>query len=220
MVYLGSAAWMLFMAVMSDRPRIRNQALTLGLGLGAMLAGLLVVVPAAGTAMSTMFSRFGSQSLMNALLVTQLAWIAAAAFGIAGYSLSRFGRRLRSARAAALEVVAIGAAVALVPASVHHLTLLVVLVPAAAAGVAATLLEDVERPVAVLAGLLATAAFALVFAASRALPSLGLAELLLGTTALAYAVGRWTDLHPASGERPSLLLGAGLVFGFLLVYKL
>jgi len=100
MLYLGSAAWMLFIAALSDWPRIRDHALTLGLGLGAMLAALLVAVPAEGTALATMFSGFGSRGLWNALLVTQLAWVAAAVFGLAGYSLSRFGRRLRSARAA------------------------------------------------------------------------------------------------------------------------
>ena len=220
MLYLGSAAWMLCMALMSDRPRIRDHTLTLGLGLGALLAGLLIAVPAAGTALATLFSGFGSRGLLNALVVTQVAWIAVAAFGIAGYSLSRVGRRLRSARAAVLEVIGVGAAVALVPASARHLSLVIVLVPAAAAAVAATLLGGVERPVAVLAGVLATAAFVVVFAVCRAFPSLGLAELLLGTGALAYAVGRLTDLHPASAERPSLILGIGLVCGFVLVYKL
>jgi len=220
MLYLGSAAWMLFMAALSDWPRIRDHPLTFGTGLGAMLAALLVVVPAAGTALATMFSGFGSRGLWNALLVTQLAWLAAAVFGLAGYSLSRFGRRLRSARAAVFEVIGIGASAALVPASAHHLTLLIVLVPAAVAGVATTLLEGVERPTAVLAGLLATAAFAVVFGLCRAITQLGLVELMVGIGALAYVVGRWTDLHPASTQKPTLWLGIGLVSGFVLGYKL
>jgi len=220
MLYLGSAAWMLFIAALSDWPRIRDHALTLGLGLGAMLAALLVAVPAAGTALATMFSGFGSRGLWNALLVTQLAWVAAAVFGLAGYSLSRFGRRLRSARAAVFEVIGIGASAALIPASAHHLTLLIVLVPAAVAGAATTLLDGVERPAAVLAGLLATAAFALVFAVCRAYPQLALAELVVGTGSLAYVIGRWTDLHPAATEKPTLWLGIGLVCGFVLAYKL
>lgn len=220
MLYLSSAAWALCVAVMCDRPRVRDHALTLGLGLGALLAALLVAVPGAGTALGTAFPNFGGNALVDELIVTQAAWLITAAFAIGGYLLSRLGRRLRTPRAAVLEVVGMGAAAALVPASVGHLTLLLVLVPAAVAGVAATLLEEVPRPAAVLAGLLATAAFAAVFAICHAVPFLALPQLMLGSAALAYALGRWTDLHPASVSRPSVLLWVSLAAGFLLVYKL
>lgn len=220
MLYLSSGAWMLSVALMCERARVRDHVLTFGLGLGALLAALLVAVPAAGTALGTLFPNFGGSAVLDELIVTQSAWIVTAACAIAGYALSRLSRRLRSPRALVLEVVGLGAAAALVPASVQHLTLLLVLVPAAVAGVAATLLEDVERPAAVLAGLLATAAFAAVFALCRAVPAAGLAQLVAGSSTLAYAVGRWTDLHPASVARPTVLLWVALVAGFLLGYKL
>jgi hypothetical protein len=220
MLYLSSAAWMLGVAVMCDRPRVRDHVLTLGAGLGALLAALLVAVPAAGTALGTAFPNFGGSALWDELIVTQSAWIATAACAIAGYGLSRLGRRLRSPRALVLEVVAVGGAAALIPATAQHLTVLLVLVPAAAAGVAATLLEEVERPAAVLAGLLATAAFTAVFGLCRAVPGLALPQLLLGSAALAYVLGRWTDLHPASAARPGIPLWLALAAGFLLVYKL
>lgn len=220
MLYLSAAAWMLGVTVMCDRRWLRDHVVTLGAGLGAMLAGLLVAVPAAGTALGTRLPNFGGRGILDEFFVTQTAWIAMAACAVAGYGLSRLGRRLRSPRARALEVIGLGAAAALIPAGTRHLTLLLVLVPAAMAGVAATLLESVERPAAVLAGLLATAAFAAVFALCRALPDLGLAELTLGAAALAYAVGRWTDLHPASAARPSILLWGALAAGFLLAYRL
>jgi len=219
MLYLSSAAWMLCVAVLCDRPRARDHVATLGLGLGALLAALMVSVPAAGTALGSLLPRLGG-GMVGVLIVSQSAWIATAAFAIAGYALSRLGRRIRTPRALVLEVVAIGAAAALVPASVQHLTLLLVLVPGAAAGVAATLLEDVPRPAAVLAGLLATLMFAAVFAACRFVPGLGLAQLLLGSAGLAYAVGRWTDLHPASVAKPGILLWVTLAGGFLLGYRL
>ncbi|HKF75950.1 MAG TPA: hypothetical protein VKF59_07390 [Candidatus Dormibacteraeota bacterium] len=220
MVYLSSAAWMLSVAVMCDRARMRDHVLTFGLGLGALLAALLVAVPAAGTALGTLFPNFGGHALLDELIVTQGAWIIMAACAIAGYGLSRLARRVRSPRALVLEVVALGAAAALVPASLQHLTLLLVLVPAAVAGVAATLLEEVERPASVLAGLLATAAFAAVFVLCRAVPALGLPQLVVGSAGLAYAVGRWTDLHPVSVSRPGVLLWVALAGGFLLGYKL
>ena len=91
------------------------------------------------------------------------------------------------------------------------------LVPAAVAGTAATLLEDVPRPVAVLAALLATIAFAVTFAVARWIP-FGVAGLLLGVGVLAFAVGRWTDLHPMSMARPTPLLWAALACGFILTY--
>jgi len=219
-LYLSSAAWMLSVAVLCDRPRVRDHVLTLGLGLGALLAAMLVAVPAAGTALGTLFPNFGGSAIWDELIVTQTAWIATAAFAVGGYALSRFGRRLRSERSAVLEVVAMGAGAALVPASMQHLTVLLVLVPAAVAGVAATLLEEVERPAAVLAGLLATLAFAAVFAVCRAVPGLGLPQLALGSAVLAYGLGRWTDLHPASLARPNVLLWVALAGGFLLAYKL
>lgn len=220
MVYLSSAAWMLSVAVMVDRMRLRDHAVTFGLGVGALLAALLVAVPAAGTAIGTMFPNFGGSAIVDELIVTQGAWVAVAACAVAGYGLSRLARRVRSPRSLVLEVVALGAAAALVPASLQHLTVLLVLVPAAVAGLAATLLEEVERPAAVLAGLLATAAFAAVFALCRAVPALGLPEVVAGSAALAYAVGRWTDLHPASVARPGVLLWVALAAGFLLGYKL
>jgi hypothetical protein len=97
---------------------------------------------------------------------------------------------------------------------------LLVLVPAAVAGVAATLLEEVPRPAAVMAGLLATLAFAAVFAVCRFVPGLALPQLLLGSATLAYALGRWTDLHPASVAKPGIPLWVALAGGFLLGYKL
>jgi type IV secretory pathway TrbD component len=111
-----------------------------------------------------------------------------------------------------------GAGAALIPASIVHIGFLLVLVPAAVAGTAATLLEEVPRPVAILAGLLATAAFAVTFAVARWL-QFGVPELLLGVAVLAYALGRWTDLHPASAARPTLLLWLSLACGFVLAYK-
>lgn len=220
MLYVSSAAWMLCVAAMYDRPRLRDNVLTLGIGLGAMLAALLVAVPAAGTAVGTLLPGFGGNAMIGELIVSQSAWLLTAGFAIAGYALSRLGRRLRSPRAAVAEVAALGAAAALVPASAQHLSLLLVLVPAAVAGVAATLLEDVERPVAVLAGLLATFGFVVVFAVCRAVPELALVQLVLGSAALAYALGRWTDLHPASLARPGILLWVALVGSFIATYKL
>jgi hypothetical protein len=220
MLYVSCAAWMLCAALLSDRARLRDHVLTLGLGLGALLAALLVAVPAAGTALATVLPGFGRGGVVGELIVTQAAWIMTAAFAIGGYALSRLGRRLRSPRALVLEVIGLGAAAALVPASAQHLAFLLVLAPAAMAGVAATLLEDVPRPAAVLAGLLATLALAAVFAICRAVPGLGLAQLMLGSAALAYALGRWTDLHPASVRQAGALLWVALAGGFLLVYKL
>ena len=219
MVYLGAASWMFFMALLGDRPRLRDHVATLGLGLGALLAALLFAFPTAGTALATVIPTGGSRDILTELFVTQAAWIATAAVGIAGYALSRAGRRLRTPRALALEVIALGSAAALVPASVQHLSFLVPLFPAAVAGVAATLLEDVPRPVAVLAGLLATAGFVVVFVAARGVPQLGVAGLLLGIGVLAYGLGRWTDLHPASTAKPTPLLWSALACGFVLAYK-
>jgi len=221
MLYLGSAAWMLGMAVLGDRPRVRDHALTLGVGLGALLAGLLIAVPAAGTAGATTLASPGDRSTMRAFLAGQSAWLATAVFLLAGYALSRLGRRIRSPRALALEVIVIGGAAALVPAASHHLGAMAVLVPLAAAGVAASLLEDVPRPLAVLAGLLATGAFALLFTLAHAAEGpAALAALLAGVVAGAYAVGRWSDLHPAAASRPSKLTFVGLAAGFLLAYRL
>ena len=219
MVYLAAGSWMLVMALLGDRARLRDHVVTLGLGLGALLAALLFAVPAAGTALATAMPSFGARDILRELFVTQVAWVATAVVGLAGYALSRAARRIRSPRALTFEVIGLGAGAALIPASTHHLGFLVVLVPGAMAGAAATLLEEVPRPVAVLAGLLGTLAFAVVFLAARWLTSLGVFELLLGTAVLAYALGRWTDLHPASVVRPSPLLWASLACGFMLTYK-
>lgn len=221
MLYLASAAWMLGMAVFGDRPRIRDHALTLGVGLGALLAALLVAVPAAGAAAATSLVDPGDRSLMRTFFVGQSAWLATGVLVLAGYGLSRLGRRIRSARALALEVVAIGAGSALVPAATHHLSFLLVLVPAAAAGLAGTLLEAAERSLMVLAGLLGTAVFALVFALGHAAEGLpAVVAMLAGVAAIAYCVGRWSDLHPAAASKPSRLVFLGLLAGFLLAYKL
>jgi hypothetical protein len=218
MVYLGAASWMFFMALLGDRPRLRDHVVTLGVGLGALLAALLVAVPAAGTALGTAVPGAAHGDMVQELFVTQGAWIATAGVGIGGYALSRLGRTLRRPRQLTFEVLGMSAAAALVPASLHHLSFLLVLVPGAVAGVAATLLEEVSRPVAVLAGLLGTLVFVAVFLGARAFPVLGLPELLLGTAGLAYALGRWTDLHPASMQRPGPLLWAALACGFVLAY--
>ena len=69
-----------------------------------------------------------------------------------------------------------------------------------------------------LAGLLATLAFAVTFALARVLP-FGVVELTLGVGVLAYVLGRWTDLHPASASRPTILLWIALACGFVLAYK-
>lgn len=222
MIYVASASWMLFAALLADYPRLRDHPLSLGLGMGALLGALLLAVPALGTALGTALAAGlpAGGDLLRELALAQAAWLLAAATGLAGYTASRAARRLRGLRAPALEVVGLGAAGALVPATAHHLGALLVLVPAATAGVAATVLESIPRPAAVLSCLLATATFALVFALSRSLPGLATAWLLLGTAALAYAVGRWSDLHPAAARRPQPLLWAGLAGGFLLVYKL
>jgi hypothetical protein len=217
-VYLGAASWLFFMALLGDRPRLRDHVVTLGLGLGSLLAALLVAVPAAGTALATAVPGGVQGGIVKELVVTQGAWVATAAVGIGGYALSRAGRRLQQPRQLAFEVLLLSAAGALVPASLHHLSFLLVLVPGAMAGVAATLLEETARPVAVLAGLLGTGVFVAVFVLARALPGLGLVELLLGTAGIAYALGRWTDLHPASLQRPSPLLWAALACGFALAY--
>jgi len=217
-VYIGAGSWMFFMALLGDRPRLRDHVVTLGLGLGSLLAALLVAVPAAGTALGTAVPGAVHGDMIQELFVTQGAWIATAAVGIGGYALSRFGRRFREPRPLAYEVLALSAVAALVPASLHHLSFLLVLVPGAVAGVAVTLLEETPRPVAVLVGLLGTLLFGVVFLAARALPVLGLPELLLGTAGIAYALGRWTDLHPASLQRPGPLLWAALACGFVLAY--
>ena len=52
MVYLAAGSWMLVMAILGDRPRLRDNVVTLGLGLGALRASLLFAVPAAGTALA------------------------------------------------------------------------------------------------------------------------------------------------------------------------
>lgn len=221
MLYLASAVWMLGVAALADHPRLRDHALTLGVGLGALLGALLIAVPAAGTAAATGLVDPGDRSLLRAFFVGQSAWLGTAVFVLAGYGLSRLGRRVRSHRALALEVVAIGAAAALIPAAAHRSGALVVLVPAAAAGLAATLLEEVERPLAVLAGLLATAAFALTFLGAHAAQGTpAVAALLLGVAAAGYCLGRWADLHPAAILRPSRLVLAGLAAGFLAAYRL
>lgn len=219
MVYLSAGSWMLVMALLGDRPRLRDHVVTLGLGLGALLAALLFAVPAAGTALATAMPTFGGRDILHELFVTQTAWVATAVVGLGGYALSRPARRMRSPRSLVCEVIGLAAGAALIPASTHHLGFLMVLVPGAMAGVATTLLEEVPRPVAVLAGLLATLAFALVFLAARWLASLAVFELLLGIAVLAYGLGRWTDLHPASVVRPSPLLWAALACGFVLTYK-
>jgi type IV secretory pathway TrbD component len=217
MVYLGAGSWLLFSWLFGDRAAVRDHVVTFGLGVGALLAALLFAVPQAGTALGTAMPMTDRTDILQQLLVSQGAWVATAAVGIVGYGLSRPARRFRSPRALTYEVIALGAGAALIPAAVVHLGFLLVLVPAAVAGTAATLLEEVPRPVAVLAGLLATVAFAVTFAIARWLP-FGVTELLLGVGVLAYAVGRWTDLHPASTAKPSPLLWVSLACGFVLAY--
>lgn len=218
MVYLGTASWLLFAWLFGDRPRLRDHVVTLGLGLGALLAALLYAVPQAGTALGTAIPTPDSHDIIQQLIVSQGAWVATAAVGLAGYALSRPARRIRSPRALTYEVILIGAGAALIPASAHHVGFLLVLVPAAVAGTAATLLEEEPHPVAVLAGLLATVAFAVMFVMARWLP-FTVPELLLGIAVVAYVLGRWTDLHPVSAARPTRLLWASLACGFALVYK-
>ncbi len=218
MVYLGTGSWLLFTWLLGDRPRLRDHVVTLGVGLGALLAALLFAVPEAGTAVATAIPVTDSHDIIQQLVVSQGAWVATAAVGLAGYALSRTARRIRSPRSHTYEVIGLGAGAALIPASVHHIGFLLVLVPATVAGVSATLLEEVPRPVAVLAGLLATLAFAVTFVVAR-WATIGLPELLVGIAALAYALGRWTDLHPASAARPKPLLWASLACGFVLTYK-
>jgi hypothetical protein len=217
MVYLGAGSWLLFSWIFGDRPSVRDHVVTFGVGVGALLAALLFAVPQAGTAVGTALPMTDSGDILQQLLVSQGAWVATAAVGVAGYGLSRKGRRIRSPRGHALEVIAMGAGAALIPASVVHVGFMLVLVPAAVAGTAATLLEEVPRPGAILAGLLATVAFVVTFAVARLVP-FGVVELLLGVGVVAYAVGRWTDLHPASAARPTPLLWAALACGFILTY--
>jgi len=218
MVYLGAGSWLLFSWLFGDRPRVRDHVVTFGLGVGAILAALLFAVPQAGTALGTAIPMTDPSDILQQLLVSQGAWIAAAGVGLAGYALSRPARKIRSPRAHAYETIALGAGAALIPAASVHLGFLLVLTPAAVAGAAATLLEEVPRPVAVLAGLLATLAFAVTFALARVLP-FGVVELTLGVGVLAYVLGRWTDLHPASASRPPILLWIALACGFVLAYK-
>ena len=218
MVYLGAGSWLLFSWLFGDRPGVRDHVVTFGIGVGAMLAALLFAVPQAGTALGTAMPMSDRTDILQQLLVSQGAWIATAAIGIAGYALSRPARKIRSPRAHVYEVIAVAAGAALIPSAVVHLGFILVLVPAAVAATAATLLEEVPRPVAVLAGLLATLAFAATFAVARLLP-FGVVELILGVGALAYAVGRWTDLHPASTAKPTPLLWLSLACGFVLAYK-
>jgi hypothetical protein len=221
MLYLSAGILMLGLAVFGDRPRVRDHVVTFGLGLGALLAGLLISVPATGTALATPFAHgSGDSGVVWELVVTQSAWLVTACLGLAGYLLSRPARRLRSPRALTAEAVAVGGVAALLPATTGHLAFVVLLVPLAAAGVIATLLEELERPSVVLAGLLATAAFLLLFTVGRAVPALGLPYLVLGVAGLAFMVGRWTDLHPASISRPSLPLWVSMAGGFLATYKL
>jgi len=217
-VYLGTGSWLLFTWLFGDRASLRDHVVTFGIGLGALLAALLFAVPEAGTAVATAIPISDRNDMIQQLIVSQEAWIATAAVGLAGYALSRPARRIRSARPLTYEVIGLGAGAALIPASTYHLGFILVLVPAAVAGVAATLLEEIPRSVAVLAGLLATAAFAITFVAAHWL-ALGVPELLLGIAILAYALGRWTDLHPASAARPKPLLWVSLACGFVLTYK-
>ena len=220
MVYLASGAWMLAMAVLNDWTRVRDHALTLGVGLGALLGGLLLAVPAAGAAGATSLVDPGDRSMMREFFVSQSAWLVTAGVVLAGYALSRLGRRIRTQRALALEVIAIGSTAALVPGATHHLGAVTLLVPAAAAGLSASLLADAERPLAVLAGLLAAAGFAAVFGLAQAVQGPPAAAVLLaGVLTTAYAVGRWADLHPAAVLRPSRLTFLALAAGFLLVYR-
>jgi len=219
MLYLSTGVLMLCLAVLGDRPRIRDHVITFGIGAGALLAGLLISVPATGTALATPFARAGG-GIIKELAVGQAAWILTACLGLAGYLLSRAGRRIRSTRTLTLEAFALAAAAALVPATTGHLAFVVVLVPAATAGVIATILEEQEKPSIVLAGLLGTGAFVLVFSAGRALPVLGLPYLLVGVVALAYMVGRWADVHPASMAKAGVPLWVSLAGSFLATYKL
>ena len=218
MVYMGAGSWLLFSWIFGDRPSLRDHVVTFGVGVGAMLAALLFAVPQAGTALGTAIPMTDRSDILQQLVVSQGAWVATAAVGLAGYWLSRSARRIRSPRGHTLEVIAVAAGAAFIPASIAHVGFLLVLVPAAVAGAAATLLEEVPRPVAVLAGLVATVAFAVTFAVARWLP-FGVAELLVGVATVAYCVGRWTDLHPASADKPTLLLWASLACGFILIYK-
>ena len=210
---------MLTMAVLGDWQRLRDHVVTLGIGIGALLAALLFAVPAAGTALATAIPTFGSHDMMQELFVTQIAWIGTAAIGIVGYGLARKARQIRSARSLSYEVIALGVGAALIPAATYNVTLLLVLVPGALAGVSATLLEEVPRPVVVLTGLLATIAFVVTFIVAHWLSFGSVAELLIGIAVVAYAIGRWTDLHPASVTRPTPLLWASLACGFVLVFK-
>jgi hypothetical protein len=219
MLYLSAGVLMLCLAVLGDRPRLRDHAVTFGIGVGALLAGLLICVPATGTALATPFARAGG-GVVKELIVGQAAWILTACLGLLGYLLSRAGRRIRGPRGITAEAVGIAAAGALLPAVTGHLAFVVALVPAAAAGLVTTLLEEQERPSVVLAGLLGTAAFVLVFAAARALPLLGLPYLLVSVVALAYMVGRWADVHPASMAKAGVPLWVSLAGGFLATYRL
>ena len=218
MVYLGTASWLLFTWLFGDRASLRDHVVTFGVGAGALLAALLFAVPEAGTAVATAIPISDRNDIIQQLIVSQGAWIATAVVGLAGYALSRPARRIRSPRSLTFEVIGLGAGAALIPASTYHLGFILVLVPAAVAGVAATLLEEIPRPVAVLAGLLATAGFAITFVVAHWI-GLGIPELLLGIAVLAYALGRWTDLHPASVARPKPILWAALACGFALAYK-
>src|SRR5262249_38509234 len=81
MVYLAAGSWMLVMAILGDRARLRDHVVTLGLGLGALLAALLFAVPAAGTALATAMPSFGARDILRELFVTQVAWVATAVVG-------------------------------------------------------------------------------------------------------------------------------------------
>jgi hypothetical protein len=145
--------------------------------------------------------------------------VGAVLIGAAGFGLSRFARRLTQAPLVrGGEAVVIAFLSALLFAGSVRAGWLVPLAPLVAGGLAASVQGRATTawPIAVVS----TVLFGVAFAAVDPLALIPrLAALGLGILGVAYAIGRWTDLHAEAADAPPNLLTYGsLAVGFVLVY--